>query len=214
MLVLIERKKNEVRILRDRLSYLSGIRNTLQEEKLQKEKQKEKAAHMIDIYLKVTSLLQNASEKARNSIVSRIEKIVSEALREIIPEEKLSFKVVFENKRGTSEVKFKIFDENIKQELNVMHAFGGGIKDIISTVLRIVVLELDRTGNFGPIILDETCSQISVEYQENFGKFLRILSEKLGRQIILVTHEENIVSQANKIFQIEKIDGKSRICNA
>ena len=211
MLELINEKKRELLFVRDKLNYLLGTQNTLKEERKQKSESLEKAKHMIDVYSKVVLLLQGASENARHSIVSRIEKIVTEALHEIIPNENLSFKVIFESKRGASEVTFKLFDETIKQELNVMYSYGGGIKDIISTVLRIVVIELDRTKCEGPIILDETGKNVSVEYQENFGRFLRILSEKLGKQIILITHEDNIVTQAHKVFQIAKKDGKSYI---
>lgn len=211
MLELIKQKQEQLRINRDRLNYILGTRNTLLEEKNQKDKNLVDLKHMVEVYGKVTLLLQGASESARQSIVSRIEKIVTEALREIMTKEKLSFKVIFESKRGASEVKFEIFDEVIKQELSLLHSFGGGIKDVVSTLLRVTVLELDRARSQGPIILDETNPHISAEYQENFGRFLRVLSEKLERQIILVTQRVELVSQAHKIFQIAKKDGKSFI---
>lgn len=208
----IKSLKSKLRIKRDELNMKLGKRNMLFTE-IEKKKELLKTWDFdIDIYSKVVALLQNVSEHVRLSIVAKLENIITEALQEIYADKLLKFIISFDNKQGGVTVKFKVYDDTTKQELNVLYAFGGGIKDIISTVLRVVVLEMDSVSRNSPIILDETGKGISAEYQGRFGKFLRVLSDRLNRQIILITHQqETIIPYANCVFKIGQREGKSYI---
>ena len=208
----IKSLKSRLRIRQDECNMKLGKRNMLLAELTKKKELISTCEVDIDVYTKVVALLQNVSEHVRLGIVSKLENIVTEALQEIYPDKLLKFIISFDSSKSGVSVKFKVYDDINKQELNVLYAFGGGIKDIISTVLRVVVLELDGSSKNSSIILDETGKGISSEYQERFGKFLRVLSDRLNRQIILITHQqETIIPYANQVFKISQREGKSYI---
>ena len=207
----LELLQASIQAKKDKLNFQLGKRNSIQQDIVKKKEHIIELNTDTDVYSKVGVLLQNVSEFVRISIVSKLETIVTEALQEIYQDRNLKFIISFESKRNNVEVKFKVHDTILKQDLNVLYSLGGGIKDIISTVLRVMVLEMDSSNKNSSIILDETGKNISYEYQENFGKFLRVLSEKLGRQIILITHMDTIIPYANKVLRIEQNGGKSSV---
>lgn len=157
-----------------------------------------------ELYTKTSTLLQYVSVESRQQVATIFEQIVTDALQTILKNKTLQFKVYFIQKKTGTDVSFKLFDTVVQKELSIIHSFGGGVKDIVSTILRIMVLELHKPTIQGPIILDEVGKNISKEYQENFGTFLQALSKQLDRQIILITHSPIIAQAASKVLTVSK----------
>lgn len=194
-----------------KLQHLYGQKETLESqyaENLARFKQIEADERL---YLKTSTLLQLVSEKAREMSVERIESIISQALQAVMDNKFLKFKIVFENKRNAVFVDFKIWDDELKQNLDVTKSEAGGIKGIVATILRLLVIDLYSPKISGPIILDEVGVQISVEYQARFGKFLQEYSKMMERQIILISHQDRVREHANKTIRLTRSETESKI---
>lgn len=186
------------------LTYQQGIKDTITEAIATHEDRLQEITELTDLYNRTGAFLQHVSAQARMQVAGIFEQMVTEALQTILETTTLEFKVHFTQKKNGTDVSFTLYDSVIQRELDITRSFGGGVKDIVSTILRVVVLELHKPSIAGPIVLDEVGKNISKEYQENFGTFLQTLSQKLDRQIILVTHSPIIAQAAEKVIQISK----------
>jgi len=66
------------------------------------------------------------------------------------------------------------------------------------------MMELARPKVTGPVVLDEPGKMVSKEYAANMAYFLKEYAAKTGRQIILVTHNEELAAMGNKTYQVIK----------
>jgi len=61
------------------------------------------------------------------------------------------------------------------------------------------------------IILDEPMKFLSVDKQEKASLMIKELSDKLGLQFIIITHEPSLAIHANKIFEASIRKGVTKI---
>ena len=81
----------------------------------------------------------------------------------------------------------------------------------MSFALRIASYALEQ-GNDNVIILDEPFRFVSRDLVSRAGEILKVLSEKLNLQIILVTHIPELIDVADKVFEVKKnSDGVSNV---
>jgi len=166
----------------------------------------------VEVYKQVNLLFEKASVIARRKIKDEIELLVTRGLQSIFEDPTVSFKVEFVSRRNQIEADFYLEWEDIGKRIkgNITDTFGGGVVDVISTILRLVVLELTKIS--GPLFLDEPGKMISQQYIHNFGRFLVELSKIFNRQIILITHNETLSEYAEKTFRVQlNENGESEI---
>lgn len=79
-------------------------------------------------------------------------------------------------------------------------SFGGGVSALISLIFRIFVV---KHYNFYPLVtLDESLSFVSYQYQEKTSMLLREMAEKLGVNILLVSHQQKLNTHAHSIITL------------
>lgn len=88
---------------------------------------------------------------------------------------------------------------------------GGGVLDIVSLSLRLVVWALLDPRPAPVFILDEPAKFLSRDLQAAFGRMLKDMSELLGLQIILVSHSTDIIEQADKAYEVSQAGGVSTV---
>jgi DNA repair ATPase RecN len=194
-----------------RLGYLEGQRETLTVQLRENNLRLKDIIVEEDTFLKAGSLLQSVSEKTRDASITKIEGIVTSALQEILDNPAIEFKVIFENKRNAVSVEFRIRDNLVGTDIDIVQGEAGGLKNVISTILRLVIIDLHSPAITGPIVLDEVGANISVEYQPRFGKFLKDYSRMIGRQIILVSHSTSVMIEADKEIRLSQVGGVSKV---
>jgi chromosome segregation ATPase len=197
--------------LEQRLQYLEGQKETLTTQLEENSLRLKEITSEEDTFLKASSLLQSVSEKTRELSITKIEGIVTSALQEILDNPSIQFVILFENKRNAVSVEFKIRDNLIGTDMDVINGEAGGLKNVISTILRLVIIDLHSPKIEGPIILDEVGANISIEYQPRFGKFLKDYSRMMGRQIILVSHSTSVMIEADKEIRLSQTNGVSKV---
>jgi DNA repair exonuclease SbcCD ATPase subunit len=156
----------------------------------------------VNILKKSSEVMALVQKVTKEQAKQTFEKLVSHALKFIYQENK-ELKVEF-GKRGNLPVaKFKIKSENFEEFHDLTVCEAGGIINILSLALRVVILELKRPKIKGPLLLDETFKNLSKEYLVKASKFLNFISDKTQRQIIMVTHKEEFVENNVNLISVE-----------
>lgn len=172
---LLNQEKGKKQLLEKNLSDLLEGKKILKKRKIDIEK----AQLFIQIVAKETQ------EKFR----FHIEEIVQLALDSCFPG-KYEFKIEFVIKRGKTEASLNFYENNKK--IKPLLASGGGVVNIVCMALRMTAWSLGKTSPI--IILDEPFPRLSIDLQPLAGSILREISTILGIQIIMITHNREIVS--------------------
>ena len=156
------------------------------------------------------AFLQKVATDTQSELKLQIEDIVNLALETVFPNEYV-FQVLFNISRGKTEAELVFLDQKTGRQIDPMNASGGGVVDLTSFALRIASYALEQ-GNDNVIILDEPFRFVSRDLVSRAGEILKVLSEKLNLQIILVTHIPELIDVADKVFEVKKSsDGVSNV---
>lgn len=149
-------------------------------------------------------ILQVVAQKTQEGIVLHISDIVTAALDAVFEETAYRFKVEFVQKRGKTEA--ELYFERAGERIDPMTASGGGPVDVAAFALRVALWSLLRrsSGVADTIVLDEPFRFLSRDLQPKAGQMLKMLSEKLGVQFIFVTHVQDLVDSADRVFEVTK----------
>jgi DNA repair exonuclease SbcCD ATPase subunit len=197
----------------NQLRYLEGQKEAVESQIQDNKKKTRQLKKDNDTYLKTVSLLQLVSEKTRAQSIGRIEVIATKALQEIYGNENLKFKIEFKSGKKGSTVDFLLWDDELQNFVSLTKAEAGATRNIVSTILRLLVTDLYHPKITGPIILDETGVHISPEYQSRFGRFLQQYSKLIERQIILVSHQDRVKEYADKRIRLTRQTITSKVTN-
>lgn len=160
-----------------------------------------------DDSLKARALIQEISQQTQKELEFHISNLVTLAISIVFPDENINFIVRFEKRRNKTECDL-LFEEN-GNEYRPLEGSGYGTVDIAAFALRLALWSLNPTVEI--MILDEPFRDVSPDLQDRVGEMVKTLSDKLGLQIIMVSHAEDVNIQADKTFVIKKSKGESYI---
>lgn len=146
--------------------------------------------------------LQKVAQNTQEKLKFQIEDIVNLALESVFPNE-YEFKIEFNVSRGKTDCELIFLDKRTGKTIDPMEASGGGVVDLTTFALRISAWALEN-GTDNLIILDEPFKFISRDLQARAGEILKILSEKMKLQILMVTHIPEFIEVADKVFEVKK----------
>jgi len=188
---------------------LTEYRKILDKEKVKRElclndliKNKEKMEDTLKLlsdYSMVRTIFQTVGRQTQSSLEYHISNIVTLALHSVF-DNPPNFKVKFELRRNKTECDL-LFEEQ-GQEYKPIDASGGGVLDIVSFALRIAFWSIRKNRNC--LILDEPFRNVSPELQTRVSEMIKTISEKLGIQILMVSHAQDINQAADKTFICSK----------
>lgn len=212
----LEALEQEIAALQSRYDRESGALASLRERLAKALDNLESTSRDIAIGEQVQLLFAKTSEFARARIKVHVERTVTAALQAVFGRE-MRFEVSLRELGGQSAADWRVIDsmEDAAGEHEVAgdpeEARGGGVSDIVSLALRLAMLELVRPKPEGPIILDEVGKHVSAEHREALGEFLRSYAASTGRQIILVTHMDELASAADVAYRVTRENGISEV---
>jgi DNA repair exonuclease SbcCD ATPase subunit len=156
----------------------------------------------INLFKRTSDFLNKFSSSLRESVSKKIENLVTQVLQRVLKDNRYEFKINFTQKRNATDASFLLFDKLNQSEIDIIDSSGGGVADIVSTILFFVFLEISNSkSDF--IILDEVGKHISADKREEFFKLLKELSEEYNKQIIYVTHQNEALDVADNIIRLE-----------
>lgn len=95
--------------------------------------------------------------------------------------------------------------------MDPMSASGGGAVDIAAFALRIASWSMNSPRTRNTIILDEPLRFLSGDNQERASAMIKELSQRLGLQFIIITHNEILSSYADRTFTTSLKKGVTKI---
>lgn len=172
-------------------------------------KEEEERARLLET---VGLLLRETARYAREQNQKQVERIVTSALSSVFGED-FSFAIELAERGGQPAADFfvpaQVGGETVR--LAPHESRGGGVVDVVALALRLALLEAVRPPRGGPLVLDEPCKHVSREYLPHVARFLREMSRRFGRQIIMVTHAQELEDAADAVFRVEKSGDESRV---
>ena len=187
--------------LENDVASLGGQEALLSKQNAENEAKVEEIKKSRELFKKSSILVSVAGEQVRENIKTGFEDIVTHALRSIVGEE-YNLKVVFAKRGNMQETHMNVCTPDFSEAFDPLDCRGGGIVDIVSLVLRVAMLELCQPKIHGPLILDEPFKHLSKEYIQNASVFLAELVNKMGRQVICVTHVTSLANESGNVIQI------------
>lgn len=156
----------------------------------------------IDLSEKTSIALQKLSSAQRELAKERLEELGTQALKFSMGDKyRMIISLDPNSKKKIAEV--FVLDENTGIKTKPLSDNGGGIVDIMSIALRIVVLQSIVPVVEGPIILDEPFKMVSKEYVPLLSNFLLKVCKDFDRQIIVVTHNQFLAENCDNKIIIE-----------
>lgn len=137
----------------------------------------------------------------------KTQRLLTEGLKEIFFDQDLSVEARMEESRGKISVDLVTVHkkESSRIEGSVLDAFGGSIATVESILLRILLLF--RRGLRPVLVLDETLPAVSNIYVDRAARFLSSLCEKMGLDILLISHDQSLVSAATHAYETHVVSG-------
>lgn len=188
--------------LRNKLEQLKGQKQALAKEvKDLKVQLKDKNLDMVR-HEKALEVVKTVGIQTQMQLQYHISDITSLALEAVFPDPP-KLKVEFVERRNKSECDI-YFEQDGNRLDDPINETGGGEVDIAAFALRIASWSMQVPRSSSTIILDEPLKFLSVEYHDKASQMLKEVSEKLGIQFIIVTHNSTLASYADKLFEVKK----------
>ena len=161
----------------------------------------------VEMLQEARGLYQKCSTFLRLKVSDKFASLATKALQYIFQREDLSFIVELDVKANLPAAAF--FVEIGGHKLNPKEALGGSIYEVLGICLRLVCLEIFDLK--GPLILDEPLRSVDSNNLTNALEFILAYCKETGRQLFIVTHNDQITEFADKLFEVSQVKGLSEV---
>ncbi len=198
--------------MQKRFDAATGQRDLLEKQLTDAEAQLMQAKTDIVTWEAVQILLGKVSEFARTQMISHIEGIVSAALLAVFGEG-YTFRIAMRTVGNQAAAEWQVVSSYGDTEVAASpeDSRGGGVVDVVSLALRLAMMELLRPRIDGPLILDEPAKMLSRQHTPNLAYFLKQYAAKANRQILMVSHDAQLVEAADKSYLVTQENGISEV---
>lgn len=157
----------------------------------------EAATYEADLHQRSSEVIKSWLDDMLKSNVDSIAELATTGLRHIIDDQELTFLIRQEMKYNRLSMRFAIEHDGI--EGDPISSFGGGAVLVSSLILRLAVMSRMKMGNL--LLLDESMSALANRYVPAAADFMRQLTEETGVNILMVTHNEEFMSNAHVAYE-------------
>ncbi len=152
--------------------------------------------YKADLNQRGSEVIKKWLEDLLRENVDSISELVTTALRTIIYDQHLTFRIIQEPKYNRLAMRFVIEEDGV--EADPMTSFGGGAVVIASLVLRLAVMTRLKMANL--LLLDEAMLAVANRYVPGAADFMKQISEETGINIFMVTHNEEFMANAHAAY--------------
>jgi hypothetical protein len=192
---------------RKKVDDLKSKRDLLFQQKKSKEEQVATKKDYVENLIKAKYTLSQVQLLTQKKFTGYVEQLVTHVIQQIY-ERDIKFIVNFEMRRGKFECDLLVAEGN-NEPYQPENETGGGLLDIISLALRIVMWSLKLPRSRKLLLLDEPFRNLLGDDDQVARRALVVLNElskKLEMQMIMNTHFTSIADLADKSWII-KHDG-------
>jgi DNA repair exonuclease SbcCD ATPase subunit len=150
-------------------------------------------------YEQAREVVKEVGLQTQNQLSFHISDITSLAL-EAVFENPYQLEAEFVERRNKTECDLYFSREG--NRVDPLTASGGGAVDVAAFALRVASWSMQNPRKRNVIILDEPMRFLSEDMQEQASKVLKEISDRLGIQFIIITHEPTLAAYADKTFNV------------
>lgn len=192
-------------ILRHRVEQVKGQRMELEQTVAEKTRSIRELGRELRKHEEAREIIRQVALQTQQQLQYHIGDVASMAL-EAIDEEPYKLVLEFVERRNKTEC--DIFFERNGNRMNPLNASGFGAVDVAAFALRIASWSMRLPHSRNTIILDEPFRFLSEEFHEAASLMVKEISQKLGIQFLIVTHQPAFASHADRIFHITALRRK------
>jgi DNA repair exonuclease SbcCD ATPase subunit len=199
----------EVKHLRSRLDQIKGQKQALRSRISELRQEIEQLQQSFIDHEEAREIIREVGLKTQSQLQYHISDITSLALEAVFPDP-YQLKVEFVQRRNKTECDLLFVRGDM--EVDPLESSGYGAVDVAAFALRVASWSMQQPRSRNLIILDEPMGFLSTNFQPAASRMIKELSERLGIQFIIVTHEDILTEHADRIFVVEKgKDGISKV---
>ena len=157
---------------------------------------------------KAREIIREVGLKTQQQLSFHISDITSLALEAVFAD---PYKLVVDFVQRRNKTECDLYFDRDGNRMEPLLASGGGAVDVASFALRIASWSMQRPKSRNVIILDEPLRFLSANHQEQASQMIKEVSEKLGIQFIIITHEPILASYADKVFETKIKKGVTEV---
>lgn len=167
-----------------------------------------KAKKLLRYHEQAKTVIKEVGLKTQQQLQFHISDIATMALTAVLDN---PYQLIAEFIERRDKTECDLFFTKGEEKLDPLTEAGGGAVDIATFALRIGSWSMQRPHSRNTIVLDEPMKNLSPEYKERGSEMIKMVSEKLNIQFIIVNHEVALTANADKVFRIYKKNKISKV---
>lgn len=195
--------QSRVRALREGVTKVRTYKGILSSQASSLESEAKDLRYRADLYQRCTEVFKLWLEDAMRENVGSMADLATAGLRHVIHDQDLTFHILQDPKMNRLHMRFAIEKDGV--EGDPVESYGGGAVLVVSLILRLSVMA--RLNMVNLLLLDESLSGLANYYVPWAGSFLRQLSEQTGVNILMVTHNDEMLDHAHVAYEGYQDDG-------
>jgi len=188
----------ELSTIQSRIDRLDGFYQALKTQEKNINQEMVDLKKKADILIKASLVIKQLLNIMVTDEINKMAGLVTYGLKTIFEDQDLTFKPVLSKKNDRIYIELRTLNNGVESEFGT---YGGSVAVIESFLLRIICMLKMNLARL--ILLDETFGSISTEYIQNTSKFVGELSNKLGLDVLLVTHQPEFKNFANRVYKLK-----------
>lgn len=188
-----------------------GKRDLLKEQIIMKRKEIKETKEKHQITKKAHVIIQRVAKDTQEQLQYRLSNLASLAMESVF-NNPYKINIHFVERRGKTEV--DVMFERDGQEVEPVFATGGGAIDVAAFALQMSIMCLITPKVRNTLILDEPLKWLKGnDLPDKGSQMIKSISEKLGIQIISVSHSPEIIEASDNIISIAQTRGVSYVAS-
>lgn len=194
--------------VRSRTDYYRGIISDLRRQLRAERGNYEASTIQHGRLLEAHNILVTSISVAQQTVKEKIERLVTAAIQTVYDRD-FRFELRFNQQRNRSNAVPIVKEGDI--EYDAKEDLGGGMLDVISFALRVVVWSM--RGNLRPtMLLDEPMKFVGTgELMTRAASFIKSVSFQLGLQLIINTHDHQLAEIADKTWDLQYENRETKV---
>jgi DNA repair exonuclease SbcCD ATPase subunit len=199
---------NRIQSLRTHLDQQKGRRSQIERHLDDLNNRVRDARRGLHRHEQAREIIREVGLRTQQQLQVHISDITSLALEAVFDD---PYELVVEFVQRRNKTECDLYFQRDGQRVDPISASGGGAVDVAAFALRIAAWSMQTPRSRNTIILDEPLRFLSEDLQEQASRMIKELSERLGIQFVIITHEETLAQHADKTFEVRLRKGVSRI---
>lgn len=173
------------------------------EAELSLKKELEGLVYLQSVLERVNIFFRLVFDKKKDELRQRFEKLANYGLEKIFGAGiRLKIEQKVKANRVYNDIKIERLFDNDWVSLDIIKEDAGGVVDVVSLLMRILVMLLMVPRPRKLLILDEPCKMVSADLRPKISQLLKDLCDKLDIQIIMVTHSPELTENADIVYKL------------